>query len=212
MFTMRWTYYPTNAGMLDLLELEKEWVKDRQSKGDRIGLLRDAVPVDGARFQTITFFDSLADYDKQRERNRSDTSIRNWIDRTVPLVRAPWRMALFEVVVPVPTLPRQGEYLVRFTGYPAAGRGGDYRATVVDVAKRLQTQGVNIGATWQHFAQEGASAQWILPLKKFGDWEQLQEKVFSDPAVQAFGRAHADIARKPTSQAVWELITEAPQR
>lgn len=210
MFVTRWTYLPTLAGYTEYVDLLKGWVNTRQAAGQAMGLLRDAAPAEGFRLQTISYYEKLATLGSQRARPVGDTTIQDWINSAAPLSRSIWQMEMFEVIVPVQELSKQGEYSIRFRSYPATGREQDVRAITADIVNRLQSRGFNVGATWRYFAREGAIAEWEFPVKQLGDWEELSKKIFSDPEVQVFGRNAAFLSRKPSSTDAWEVLIAAP--
>jgi len=210
MFFTRWTYLPTLAGYLDYVDLLKRWVKERQASGQRMALLRDAAPAEGFCLQTVSFYEKLSELDSVRDRPIADSTVRDWINSTAPVTRSIWQMEMFEIICPMPALPEQGDYSVRFRSYPGLGLGADARISTVDTVTRLQSRGFNVGAAWQHFARGGAVTEWDFSMKRIGDWEELSKKIFADPDVQADGRKAADISRKPSSIDLWEVVIAAP--
>jgi hypothetical protein len=175
-----------------------------------MALLRDAAPAEGFRLQTLSFFDRLAELDAIRARPAGDSTVPDWIRKTAPLTRQIWQMEMFEITVPIPMPPKEGEYIIRFRSYPAIGREADAQTGTVHTARRLQTRGFNVGAAWQHFARDGAVVEWDFAMKRLGDWEELSGTVFADPEVQAVGRSATDLSRKPLSIDVWEVVMAAP--
>jgi hypothetical protein len=209
MFCTRWTYLPTLAGFLEYVDLLKGWVKERQASGQRMALLRDAAPAEGFRLQTVSFYEKLSELDSVRDRPSADFTVRDWINSTAPITRSIWQMEMFEIIDPMPALPEQGDYSVRFRSYPDLGLGADARISTVDTVTRLQSRGFNVGAAWQQFARGGAITEWDFSMKRIGDWEELSKKIFADPDFQA-DNSNAGVMSRPSSIDLWEVVIAAP--
>lgn len=205
MFVTRWNYLPTLAGYLDYVDLLKEWAAARQAAGQRMGLFRDSAPAEGFRLQTASYYEKLSALDTVRDKPASDTTVRDWINKTAPITRTIWQMEMFEITVPMPTLPGPGQYSVRLRGYPDPARG-----SVEDAARRLQANGLNVGAAEQRFARGEAVSELDFTIDRMGDWEELSEKIFTGSDIDAGGINLSNVFKKRSSLDLWENLVAAP--
>ncbi|MBI4305372.1 MAG: hypothetical protein HY678_03540 [Chloroflexi bacterium] len=113
-------------------------------------------------------------------------------------------VSLFEVLVAAQRMPTEGEFLVRISHYPAAGKTGEFVAPATEMTKKLQGDGLVINLVSQLFSSEGAVLQSVLTLRNLIEWQGFQKRVRSDSSIQDWVKAVAAISRCPLTSEIWE--------
>ncbi len=210
MMSARFTYCPALGKGADLMSLLKDRVKYAQSKKMRVALTSQVAAPDGPKLQMIAFTDNLAGYEAERNAVRADPSWEAFVQKASPLLRAPVGVELWDHIVPPQTPPQEGGYVARQCFYPTIGTQFDFRAEIVEAARRLQSQGWNYGVLSRMFAPDGPVFQPIFPIKKIADWEAMGAKAMADPDIQRFWRTTGANVRQPHSADLWEVVVAPP--
>ncbi len=103
MFVQRVSLYPSLGKEFELRDVLTEWVKRRQGQEINVGLSIQLFNPEGSTFVTSTRFRDLAQFEHQR---RQDVADREWqaaVAKIASLSRAPARIELYEVLVPLPS-------------------------------------------------------------------------------------------------------------
>lgn len=213
MYVYRVTYNPAAGKNQEVTSLLKERVTERQSKGHRIFMMSEVLnPSGGFRHQLVSFRDNLNEWGdgwSQFMAQGPDPASAQYFQKIEPLLRTPVQSELWEVLVPIKTPPKAGEFVIRQSMYPLPTHGVEFRNSIIELTKQLQAQGWNSGAYAQFLPHSGAVLQFISPLARLGDWDALLARRTSE--VFTWLRTYAALVRKPFEFESWIIVTEPPK-
>ncbi|GEM_PF-2991363 len=213
MHVYRVTYSPAAGKDQEVTSLLKDRVKERASKGHRIFMMTEALsPQGGHRHQLVSLWDNLNDLGDVASTyvtKGSDPGSTLYRQKIEPLLRAPVQSELWEVLVPIKTAPKVGEFVVRQSIYPDPAHHIDFRSPLVELTKQMQTQGFNVGQYVQFLPHAGSVFQGIFPLSRLGDFEAFIAK--RPPEVFTWLRTYSALVRKPFEFELWAMATPPPQ-
>ncbi len=184
MYTLRLTSYPMAGKADELRALLTDRVKQRQSQGIRAGLTV-RVAGEGGAFAVGLQFPDLAGVDKLRQANRTDPGLQAYQAKLAPLIRAPGKSELLEVLLPAPAGPAPA-YVQRVTLYPSAGNAALVRALLEERQKASAAAGVRTGLARSVVNAEGQMFAVNVLLEDLAALERVTQRNASDPSFQAF--------------------------
>lgn len=104
-YLQRVTTTPAAGKGREVRELIIERAKARQAEGARFGASVQAAGPAAGTFATITAFESLVEFEKQRARNQTDTAFQQYAARLGGLTSGPPVIELFEILIPYQARP-----------------------------------------------------------------------------------------------------------
>ncbi len=203
MYMQRITLQAAPGRMPDLFELVRGEALARQADGLQIAI---AAPLTGMGTQiTVNIrFDTLAELQALRERNRDDAHFQAFMGRMAPLMAGWTETELWEsaVVPPQGVTPRyvQG---VKLT--PALGKNFELASLMMDRAHERQAGGLNC-LLWEEVAGDPLRVNFTLLFDSLADYEHYRAQNRNAPAFQAFMNRVAPLLAKSPQFELLEVM------
>lgn len=213
MHIYRVTYLPAANRNEEVLGLLKERVKMGQARGVSPVLSTQALSPDGGpRHQLGTGQEDISKWGDAWSAYATkgpDAASAEYFRKIEPMLRGPIQTEMWEILVPVVTPPKVGEFIVRQSVFPVQAHAIEFRSSLTDLTKAVQAKGLNVGLYAQFLPHAGPVLQTLIPVSRLGDWDAFLAK--RTPEIFNWLRTYMSLVRKPFEFDLWTVITEPPK-
>lgn len=102
-------------------------------------------------------------------------------------------------------------FIHRVRGFPAPGKGLEFRAALEEWVKKRQGQGLDTSLSRQLFAPEGATFVITTRFRDLADYENRTRQMEADPAYQTLIAKLAPLTRTPAKFELLEVLVPFPR-
>jgi len=103
MYMQRVRNYPQLGKEREMQQILESWLQTRHALGRKVGLSTQLFASEGVVFIITIRFNDLAEFEQQRQRNRTDQGFQDYMGQIDALSRRPATLELLEVLVPLPS-------------------------------------------------------------------------------------------------------------
>jgi quinol monooxygenase YgiN len=195
------TPWPGKAG--ELTQILTEQVRARQAKGQPAALIASLAGV-GAPLAVALRFESLGDFERFREENRTDKQFQAFLAKLGPLLAAPSRFELWESTIDI-TPERAPRFVQRVETTAAPGKAGQMTQLLTERIRSAQGDGVRRGLAQTILGEPGRFAVTLL-FDSIEAFEELRVRNMKDPGFQQFQERISALAAGPATIELNEVL------
>lgn len=208
MYTMRISVYPTVGKLGEVQGLVEPHLKERQAQGVA-GALSAQVFGEGQSLVIGYRFRDLAAVERFQRGNRKDAGFQAYQARLAPLLRAPTRVELLEVLSPAPPGQPPG-YVQRVTIYPGLEQVGEVRRLLEEQTNANAGRDVRSSLARPVFSAEGLTFIVSVLHANLAALERVTRQAEADASVQAFFARLRAAIRRPSEIELFEVLIPFP--
>lgn len=169
--------YPAPGKTPEVRRLLEDRVRSAQQHDERSSLRQQVWFDEGVVLSVSTLHDSLAAFERSRDRNLSDPATAELLQRLSQLTRRPARLELFESLLPgggaAPAAPPR--YYGRAIHFPAPGKAAEMRSVLTEHVESRRAAGARMALLSQVFAPKGITFVVGAPFTDLAEVEQRRK-------------------------------------
>jgi hypothetical protein len=209
-YVTRSTWYPILGKERELRSLAEEYIKDRQARGQKIGLLQRMYSPTGSELSLVQRYADLAEVERIRAENLADSTFQTALAAANSLSRAPSINQLLEVLVPMAGPGAPAKYLRTTTFAQAPGKLPELVPLMQEEVKRRQAERP-AGLRVDLFALDGPTLGVNVGYQSLADLESARRAALASQEYRDhMARVTALIQSPPRSQLFEWLIPVPP--
>jgi hypothetical protein len=203
-FTHVFSYYPAVGKQGELAALLTERAQARQAAGQRATLAAQLYG-EHARYVLAVNLPDLDAIEKLYDDLRTDPAVAAFAAKSAPLMRAPIRSELHEVLIE-PSAPG-GRWMARGTNWPILGRQAELQAVMAEVVKAEAAAGTRGQLTRPVASDDNPSFSSIYRFDTLGEFGKFRERRQMDTTtVQKL----AALITRPPRVELLQILAPAP--